>query len=102
MKDLSEKTIVELRELARVCKVATCTEISRDRKSTLLEWLEQSEGKSAKVTAAETQGTRGTLQGELFPSSLDYEEDEQPVAETETAQTAEPTQASSSSTTESK
>ena len=102
MIELDKKTVLELREIARERKVATLTEISRARKSTLLEWVEQSERKSAKVVSEETKLSTESEQGELFSSSKFIEKEAPKSTETEIEQSSKPVWENSSSSKNSK
>ena len=77
MEDLSQKTVAELKELAREREVASRSEINKARKATLIEWLKGS-GSEAETTpspepAPTESGEEDTSKGELFPTSSETE-----------------------------
>ena len=77
MEDLSQKTVAELKKLAREHEVASRSEINKARKATLIEWLEGS-GSEAKATpSSEPMPTENeeeeTPQGELLPTTAESE-----------------------------
>ena len=77
MEDLSQKTVAELKELAREREVAPRSEINKARKATLIEWLEGS-GSEAETTPSPEpvpteSGEAETAQGELFPTTAETE-----------------------------
>ena len=72
MSELSGKTVAELRELAREREVASRTEITRARKSTLLEWLEAPNVETPAASPANVEEDQ-QVQGELFPTPPEVE-----------------------------
>ena len=77
MEDLSQKTVAELKELAREREVASRSEINKARKATLIEWLEGSGSEAETTPSSEPvpteSGEEETSQGELFPTTAETE-----------------------------
>ena len=77
MEDLSQKTVAELKKLAREHEVASRSEINKARKATLIEWLEGSESEAEPNSSSEPMPTENgeaeTSQGELFPTTAETE-----------------------------
>ena len=82
MEDLSQKTVAELKELAREREVAPRSEINKARKATLIEWLEDSGSEAESTPSSEPVPTESeeteTAQGELFTTTAETESSANP------------------------
>ena len=94
MEDLSQKTVAELKELAREREVASRSEINKARKATLIEWLEGS-GSEVETTPSPDpvpteSGEEDTSQGELFQTTAETESSADPDSSSATPEWGSP------------